>query len=579
MFSVDDPKTFGPARLEFADERDVDRFVDMLAQFERGEIDADAWRAFRLVHGVYGQRQDDWMMVRVKIPQGILGPAQLEALADVADRWSRGRGHVTTRQNVQFHFIRLEHVEAVLRRLAEAGLTTREACGNSIRNITSCPLAGTSPREPFDTTPHAEAMTRHLLRGPLSSTLPRKFKIAFGGCCGFDCTATAINDLGFLATTRDGRPGFRFTIGGGTATLPRSGFAAEEFLPAEQILEAAEAVVRVFHRLGNRTHKHQARLKYLIEKLGREAFLAEVAKERESIRAEGGRPLTLPAALPARQAPEAPEHAPRPTPDDVRFALHNVRPQKQEGFSTVIVRLPIGDVTSAQLRALADLSVRYGEGEVRTTHDQNLVLRFVPSWAVPLLRRGLQAAGLALPGARTAADVTSCPGAASCKLAVTASRGLAELLTAHFESRPELARIAGDLTLKISGCPNGCGQHHVAGLGFQGSMRKIDGRPTPHYLILLGGGVGPEGAAFGRPAVRVPARRVGEAVERLIRWYGRDRAEGESAAAFFSRVPAPEVQSLLKDLTAPATWSADDFVDLGQKEPFAVQVGAGECAQ
>ena len=254
-----DSRTLGPARLGFADEKDVDAFVSMLGKFERGEISADAWKQFRLVNGVYSQRQEgDAMMVRVKIPQGILAPAQLRALADVAERFSTGRGHVTTRQNVQFHFVHLARSDDALRVLADAGLTTREACGNSVRNITACPYAGVSPSEVFDPTPYAEALTRYFLRHPLSSSLPRKFKIAFEGCTE-DHAKTAIHDIGWRARVVDGRRGFRVLAGGGTAILCRSGGVLFEFLPAGEMLEAAEAIVRVFHRLGDHQHKQRNR--------------------------------------------------------------------------------------------------------------------------------------------------------------------------------------------------------------------------------------------------------------------------------------------------------------------------------
>src|SRR4051794_33033292 len=278
-----DSKTLGPARLGFADEKDLDAFVSTLEKFERGEIAPDAWKAFRLVNGVYSQRQEgDAMMVRVKIPQGVLTPTQLHALADVSERFSTGRGHLTTRQNVQFHFVHLAESDDALRVLADAGLTTREACGNSVRNITACPYAGASALEPFDSTPYAEAVTRHLLRGPLSSSLPRKFKIAFGGCCGFDCVGASFNDVGFLARVRDGKPGFRVTIGGGLSTLRRAGVLTHEFAPAEEALDIAEAVVRLFNRTGNRQQRHKARLKFVVDKLGPDEFLRQYFEERKA---------------------------------------------------------------------------------------------------------------------------------------------------------------------------------------------------------------------------------------------------------------------------------------------------------
>ena len=397
-----DSRTLGRARLGFAEEKDLDAFIETLDRYERGEISADAWKAFRLVNGVYSQRQEgEAMMVRVKIPQGILAPRQLRALAEVADRFSTGRGHLTTRQNIQFHFIPLGESSEALAVLASAGLTTREACGNSVRNVTTCPFSGASALEPFDATPWAEAVSRHLLRGPLSSTLPRKFKIAFGGCCGHDCVGASFNDIGFLARVRDGQRGFRVTIGGGLSTLRRNGILAHEFVPAEEVLAVADAVVRVFNRTGDRKNKHKARLKFVIEAIGPEAFLAEYRREREQIDI-AAEPLPPP---PRREV------APRtrtPRPGFEQFAATNVRVQRQPDRVAVTVRLLLGDLTSAQLLALAEIAEEFSEeGEVRTTLEQNLLLRFVPRQHLASLHAALDAAGLALPGARTAADVTS----------------------------------------------------------------------------------------------------------------------------------------------------------------------------
>ncbi len=580
MSALDDPKVLGSTRLGFAEERDVDLFVDTLARFERGEIDSDAWRAFRLVHGVYGQRQDGESMVRVKIPQGILTAAQLRVLAGAAERWSNGKGHITTRQNIQFHFVRLDTAGDMLRQLAEAGLTTREACGNSVRNVTTCPHAGTSAVEPFDPTPYAEALTRHLLRGPWSSTLPRKFKIAFGGCCAGDCVKAGINDLGFLARREGDRPGFRLTIGGGTAALTRSGFLAHDFLPAGEILEAAEAVVRVFHRIGDRNNKHKARLKYVVERLGVDGFLVEYRGEREKIRTEGGRPLALPPAPPTPDAPPPPRIRFDAPPGFAGFSRDNIRPQKQPGFVSVSVRVPLGDLTAAQFLALADLTETYSEGGLRLTHDQNLVLRFVPESRAPELFLALARIDLARAGVGTILDVTSCPGSMSCKLAVTASRGVAGAVTELLERNPATAEQARGLTIKASGCPNGCGQHHIAGLGFQGGVRKVAGRAVPQYHLFLGGGVRADGATFGRLAAKIPARRATAAVERLIRLYASDHLPGEAPDAYFARVSIESVQRALADLAelSEAQLRPEDLVDLGEELSFVLTSGKGECA-
>lgn len=582
--------TLGPARLSFADEAEVDRFVDMLGRFERGEISPDEWKAYRLVHGTYNQRQAEVQMIRAKIPQGVLSARQLQAIADIAQESARGFAHVTTRQNVQFHFVEPREVESVFRRLAEVGLTTREACGNAVRNVTGCPWAGVCATEPFDVTPYAEALTRHFLRHPLSSTLPRKFKIAFEGC-DEDHAFVAINDLGFRAVVRAEARGFRVMAGGGTGILPTVAKELVAFLPAGEILDLTEALLQAFHRLGDREHRNRNRMKFLIRELGWDAFVAEVEKERAAIRARGGVPLPFdPEAAPEEAPPDSPATAPAvhdvsrraasavlrgpgilPTfhaapPDGfASFARTNVAPQRQPGFSTVTVFLPLGDITAPQLRILSELALAYGDGTVRTTHRQDLLLRWVKSEKTAELYARLAAAFLARPGANTVVDVTSCPGAESCRLAVTHSRGLGRELADHLASRPELASIAPDLSIKMSGCPNGCGQHHVAGLGFQGSVRKVGGKSVPQYFVMVGGEVTREGASFAETAARIPARRIPEAVERLLSLYRDEREASETAPRFFRRVGVPRLKALLLDLEKlePRDAREEDFVDFG----------------
>ncbi|HET7787687.1 MAG TPA: nitrite/sulfite reductase [Myxococcales bacterium] len=563
-----DERTLGPTRLGFAAEADLDAFMEKLGEFERGELPPDAWKQFRLVNGVYSQRQEgDAMMVRVKIPQGVLTPAQLRALAEVAERYSTGRGHITTRQNVQFHFVPLAKTDEALALLATAGLTTREACGNSVRNVTACPHAGASALEPFDTTPWAEAVTRHLLRGPLSSSLPRKFKIAFGGCCGSDCVGASFNDVGLLARLREGKPGFRVTLGGGLSTLRRAGILAHEFAPAEEVIEICEAVVRVFNRTGDRQHRHRARLKFVVDKLGPDEFLRQYFEERKGVRHR----VEATPSVPLRIA-RCPRHR-APQPGLEEFARTNVRAQRDPEYVTVTVRAPLGDLTTAQFRALAALSEEFSEErEARTTLEQNLLLRFVRRAHLGSLHAALSDAGLARPGAETIADVVSCPGAYSCRLAVTQSRGMADALTRALEGRQE------KLPIKISGCPNGCGQHYVAGIGLQGSVRKVDGRAVPQYHLYLGGGFGDTEAAFGRLAAKVPARKVPEAVARLADLYAAEALPQETPDAFFARLPVDRVTWLLADLEHLEHAAPLDFVDLGEEKAFEVQTSEGECA-
>ncbi len=565
-------------RLGFARREDVDLFVQRLESFERGELSPDDWRSFRLLNGVYGQRQDGVMMIRAKLPGGIVSPAQLRALADVADRFAGGKCHVTTRQNVQYHFVDTANVEAALGILAEAGITTKEACGHSVRNWTCCPFAGVAANEAFDPTPYVEALAHHLLRGKYSSTLPRKLKPSIGGCCGTDCSQAFINDLGFLATSRDGELGFKLIAGGGLSTLRRSALVVEEFVPAGELLEAADAVIRVFHRIGNRTNRAKARLKWAIDKIGVPAFLAEYAAERVTIRAEGGVPLELP-VQPAARAPARISLAQAQLQDPAfeSWATDNVRVQKQPGFTSVVIRLVLGDITADQLRALAALVGSYGEGELRTTNEQNLVLRYVPVARLGALHRELIVAGLAKPGANSLADVTSCPGASSCKLAVTASRGLAQILTDLLDARPDLVAGGRGLDVKVSGCPHGCGQHYIAGIGFQGGMRKLAGKPAPQYLVYAGGGTAADRADFGRLIGKVPARRASATLERLLEFY---IARGGTSHAFWAGVPIEQLRALIADLAelTEADSVADDFIDLGTTSAFVVESGEGECA-
>ena len=611
MSVADDPKTFGRARLSFADARDIDEFVTTLEKYERGELTPDEWRAFRLVRGTYGQRQaDDAQMLRVKIPQGVLTSDQLYALADAGERFSRGFGHITTRQNIQFHFVRLHDVEATMRLLADAGLTTREACGNSVRNITACPYAGVAHDERFDVTPYAEALTRHLLRHPLSSTLPRKFKIAFEGCAA-DHVALGINDLGFKAVSDGihGGRGFRVTAGGGTAILTTNAGLLHAFLPASEILRAAEAVLRVFKRFGDYQHKQRNRMKFMIRSLGWARWREEYERELTACRLRGDVP-SLDIDPPQAEHKPEPGHDGSPSPghiaarvttgrvsgpgimptvvplfqsgDDAyaRWRATNVRPQKQFGYVLATATVPLGDLTSAQFRVIADLARAYGDGLVRVTPEQDLVFRWVNASDVRQLYRRLAAAGLGLAEAGTIADVTSCPGAESCRLAVTQSRGLGRLLEEHLRSRPDLIAAADGARIKISGCPNGCGQHHVATIGFQGSVRRLGSRAVPQYFVMVGGGTTENGASFARLAAKVPARRAPHVVERLVDLYARERATGESATAFFARVDIARVKAALADLERllPGDTVPADFVDLGEAQEFAPVVLDGECS-
>jgi sulfite reductase beta subunit-like hemoprotein len=559
----------------FSDKRDIVEFVAKLESFERGEINAEQFRAFRLLRGVYGQRQTDVQMQRVKIPYGLVGPEQLDALADVADRWSRGFGHVTTRQNLQFHFIQMANVEALQHRLDEAGLTTRDACGNSVRNVTACELAEVCADAPFDVSPYAEAVARHFLRHPMSGSLPRKFKIAFSGCPN-DCALGAIHDLGFIASVRDGQRGFKVLAAGGLSTSPQSAIVLHEFIPAGELGRVAEAILRLFHALGNRENKARARLKYVLRKLGEPGFRDAYEKLRAEVDAEAMAELKL---------PDAPERQPHPVvendgerPDGfLAWRASSVVDQRGGELVAVYARLFLGDITSAQMRGLGQILRSFGDGTARFTVDQNVLIPWVRRGSLPALFAKLSAIGLARLDIHTARDVTSCPGAETCNLAVTASRQVADSIATRLDKEDAGGLAAmGDTIIKVSGCPNSCGQHHIANIGFHGAAKTIGDDTYPMYQLHLGGTVDENGARFGRQVVKILARRVPEAVFLLMKLYEAERTEGETVAAFFGRVEAKRVTAALQPVLGPPT--PDDLTDIGETKGFEVQIGAGECA-
>jgi sulfite reductase (NADPH) hemoprotein beta-component len=566
-----------PFLPRFSDPRDIDEFVERLEAFERGEIDAEKFRMFRLLRGVYGQRQADQQMLRVKIPMGILGPAQLRAVADVADQHSRGFGHVTTRQNIQLHFVKMAEAEAALRRFDDVGLTTREACGNSVRNVTACELAGVCAGAAFDVTPYAEALVRHFLRHPLSSSLPRKFKIAFSGC-DTDCAYGAIHDLGFIAKVQDGQLGFKVYAAGGLSTTPEAAITLHTFIPAAELGRVGEAIVRLFHALGKRDNKARARMKYVLRRLGEEGFRAAYAEQRAAVDAEAMAELKLPENPVNPPAPPVAAPAGPAASGYLAWRSGSVVDQRQDGYAAVYVRLMLGDITSTQMRALADLLPRFGDGTLRLTIDQNLLLPWVDRRSLPALHAALREIGLARTGIHTAQDVTSCPGAETCNLAVTSSRNVARAISERLE-RPDVASsgaLAGT-TIKISGCPNSCGQHHIADIGWHGAAKTVGGKTFPMYQLHLGGGVDPEGARFGRQVVKVVARRVPDAVVLLMALFDRERKADETPADFYRRVDPKIVVAALGDLVASAPETPEAH-DVGVDHGFEVAIGAGECA-
>lgn len=567
-----------PFLPRFSNPRDVEEFVQTVEAYERGELSAEEFRTKRLLRGVYGQRQEGVQMLRAKIPFGRLDERGLNALADVADRYSRGFAHVTTRQNVQFHFVKLENVGDAMHRFDEAGITTREACGNSVRAVTACELAEVCSDAPFDVSPYAEAITRLFLGHPLASTLPRKFKIGFSGCAS-DCAKAAMHDLGLIARVQNGEKGFKVLAGGGLSASPQNALVLHEWISASELGRVGEAVLRLFHRLGNRENRQRARLKYVLRKLGPEGFRKTYEEIRAEIESEALTELKLPEA-PAR-TPAPPVQGDRDTTrssEYLAWRASSVFDQKQEGYKSVYVRLVLGDITSHELREVGKLATLFGDGTVRTTIDQNLLLPWVDQRSIPELFKRLSALNLTKLDIHTSRDVTACQGADTCNLAITSSRAVARAITERLIAE-DLGRhgAVADTTIKISGCQHSCGQHHIADLGFHGGAKTVDGKAVPIYQLHLGGGVDENGARFGRQVVKLIARRVPEAVVRMMRLFEAERTEGETPAAFFTRVDPKRIVAILGDVvTAPPTDA--EVADVGEDQGFLVHSGEGECA-
>jgi sulfite reductase beta subunit-like hemoprotein len=564
---------------------EIETFRARSLAFLAGEITEDQFRPFRLKHGIYGQRQAGVQMVRCKIPGGLLTVPQLEQLGRVADEFGGGRGHLTTRQNIQYHFVPLERVPDLMHLLADVGLTNREACYNTVRNVTACPWAGIARDEVFDVRPYAQRVAYAFLRKDLTSNLPRKFKIAFDGCAGHDCIQGAINDIGLRAAIREGRRGFRMIVGGGLGPLPMEAQLLKEFLPEEHLLQMCEAVIRVFNHYGNRRNKNMARLKFVVRDRGFAWLKEQIGQEFANILANGGIawPATVPEGFGGYQSQPQPlgngallpvVDAPR---DDAAWRHSNVHPQKQTGYAAVTVKVEQGNLTGEQLRALGRIASTAGDGLVRVAIEQNLVLAFIPLGRLPGVHAALAEAGLAEAGANEIQDVVTCPGAHTCNLGLTKTMNLGAALaeTVRRYDDPQIRR----LTIKASGCPNSCGHHWIADFGFYGNARKIDGRELPYYQMLLGGGYDEEGIMrFGLAVQSIPARLAPEAVERVLGHYLHHRQPGETFRNYVLRHKVETFRTLTADLAKPAEMFPEIYQDWGDDEAFSLQLGRGECA-
>jgi len=572
-------------------EREFDDFDSRAHGFLSGTEGEDTFVPFRLKQGVYGQRQEARQMIRVKLPLGGVGPDQLDAFADIAERFTPLRkGHITTRQNIQYHHVPLADAAKVIRVLGRVGLSSREACGNTVRNVTGDPYAGICADEPFDITPYGGAFVRYFVRNEVCQLLPRKFKVSFSAS-DEDRAISGIHDLGFLPRVRDGVHGVEIRTGGGTSIMPRVGTTLYDFVELDNgdYLKISEAVLRVFDRQEDlRANRQRARLKFMVDRVGIDAFREEVDRELEGDWVDERDFDPTPHLFihdEESNAPAPPRSYGSPNGDSRefdRFVAANVQAQRQHGFSTVGVKVTRGDLTPEQFRGIAQIMRDYSGGYARTTVEQNIVLRWVRAEALYDVWVRLEQLGLGDPGIHEITDVVSCPGTDSCKLGITSSMGLNRAIQTRLEEMEIDDPLTRRIHIKMSGCPNGCGQHHIANIGFYGASMKVGGRQMPAYVAHLAGQYDDGRVAMGqRLKVRLPAKRVPDAVERWVRMYEREREDGEEFNAFVARVGNERFETEVQELALPVEFSLETmghFIDWNRHEPYKVVRGEGECA-
>ncbi len=577
-------------KVETLESRELDNYEKEAKAFLAGGGLGDDFRPFRLQQGVYGQRQDDAQMIRIKIPHGSMTAEQLDMVSDVTDQYSpRKVAHVTTRQAIQLHYVQLEDTPAVLRKLDEVGLTTREACGNTVRNVTADEMSGLCADTVFDITPYAEATARFFLRHPICQKLPRKFKIAFSAC-EHDHGLVPIHDLGAVAAIRDGERGFRVTVGGGLGASPFIAQVLEEFVPEKELLRYAEAAIRIFDRMGNRKNRNKARIKFVVKQLGIEEFRRVVKEELDALPPVEESDYLDPdwnfleeeASHPSAKSLGQNGHEQQPGFE--AWKRTNAIPQAQSGFYLVYALLPIGDMTVPQMHALADMARTFAGGKIRTAVNQNMVLRWIHEEDLVSLHADLVECGLAEDGVLTISDVMTCPGTDTCSLGVTSSKGLGTAIretlfaeNGHFKSDPLVEQIR----IKISGCPNSCGHHHVADIGFYGNAVRSSQRLVPAFSMLIAGKAEGADARIGKHLMKVAAKKVPDALKTLLEHYQGDRAKDEKFGNWALRVGNDHIREVLADYKAMPRYEEDPmaFVDHGAISLFNLDdMGEGECA-
>src|ERR671923_1767020 len=584
-------------------EEETEIFAKNVRLFRQGKISEDDFRRFRLQHGAYGSRlRMDYSMVRIKVPGGEITPEQLEKIASLSEAFSIGSAHVSTRQNIQLHWVQLEDVSEVMRGLVEVGLTTREACGNTVRNVMCSHFAGVCSDEAFDTTPYAKAIARFFIRNPMCQNLPRKFKVNFA-CCNKH-GLVRIADIGLVSTIKDDVKGFKIYLGGGLGAASFIGHQLEEFTPEDRMLSTCMATIRLFDRHGNRENMARNRMRYLVHETGWEKFQKMVLKERSIVEMttsySTAKMFDVKAQEDTRQLPKAPRMAKLPvlneqvtkeSPAFERWLHTNVVSQKQDGYFTVFVTLGAGDITASQLRVLASAIRDYSaEGIARNTPQQNFAIRYVRGTDLRDFYEKLASAGLANPGALTIASAVGCSGTTSCNLAITNSHRLAKEVQRKFlELGLDTDDSLRDATIKISGCPNSCGQHEIATIGFFGGATRINNSMTPTYTMLFGGSAGEQGE-LAKAALRVPAKRVINTVLKVVELYRQQKSENETLHQWITKVTKGQGIAGIKNLEDMKAALAqviqlptpeqdpDAYRDYGSDSQFSAKTARGECA-
>ncbi|MFV9484169.1 HEPN domain-containing protein [Christiangramia sp. ASW11-125] len=560
-------------------EKDILDLEKKIRLFREGKADEEKFRSLRLARGVYGQRQSGVQMVRIKLPFGKVTSEQLHRIANVSDEYSKGRLHITTRQDIQIHYVSLDRTPELWAQLEKDDVTLREACGNTVRNITASPTAGIDPNEPFDVSPYAHAVFQFFLRNPICQEMGRKFKMSFSSS-DEDTALSYIHDLGFIAKLKDGKRGFKVMLGGGLGSQPRHADELYDFLPAEEIIPLIEGVLRVFDRHGERAKRLKARMKFLLKDIGKEAFMELVAEQKTALSQEQPEfEIERFEAAPALQEVEFPSVEIEDEKEFENWKQTNVFEQKQEGLFAIGIRVPLGDFYTRGARQLADLIKKYGGNELRLTLRQDILIRHVRQDLLPFFYTELKKLGYAEVGYNKSVDITACPGTDTCNLGIASSTGIADVLEDVLKEEYPQFTNGKDITIKISGCMNACGQHNMAEIGFQGMSIKVGKTVAPALQVLLGGGtLGNGKGRFGDKLVKVPSKRGPEALRIILNDFEANSVAQEKFVEYYDRKEKTYFYDLLKDLADTSNISENEFVDWGHETPYIKAVGVGECA-